>query len=89
MGIDFWDNLSTDNSKIILESFKDKRIHYYRSEKFLNLYEARNKAIKKASGKYVCFLDTDDLFLDEKIYDQVKFLEKIQIIKWYTPTITL
>ena len=56
----FWDNKSSDNSKKILKEFKDNRIKYFFSKKFTNLYEARNLAIKKSKGSYICFLDTDD-----------------------------
>ena len=43
----FFDNLSNDNSKKILQSFRDKRIKYFNSKKFLDLYAARNLAIEK------------------------------------------
>lgn len=72
----FWDNLSSDNSKKILNRFNDKRIKYFCSKKFLNLYEARNQALEQASGKYICFLDVDDLYEKEKLFLQVKFLEE-------------
>ena len=72
----FWDNLSTDKSYYIINSFKDKRIRVYRSKTFTSLYKARNLAIKKTRGKYVCFLDTDDTMISNKIFKQVKFLEK-------------
>ena len=72
----FWDNLSTDKSSYIINSFKDKRIRVYRSKTFTSLYKARNLAIKKTRGKYVCFLDTDDTMISNKIFKQVKFLEK-------------
>ena len=52
----FWDNNSSDNSKNILKKFKDKRIKYVYSKKFNTLYKSRNLAIKKAKGKYICFL---------------------------------
>ena len=31
----FWDNLSTDGSKKILDQFRDKRVKYYKSKKFI------------------------------------------------------
>ena len=40
----FFDNQSSDNSKIILKKFRDKRIKYFKSNKLLNLYDARNKS---------------------------------------------
>ena len=72
----FWDNLSNDRSSLILKSFKDKRIRYFKSKKFSTLYEARNLAIKKAKGDYVSFLDTDDVWLKNKIRVQVNFFQK-------------
>ncbi len=77
----FWDNLSSDNSKKILEMYQESRIRYFCSKKFLNLYEARNYALKEASGKYVCFLDVDDLYEKEKIDLQVRFLEENEDFK--------
>ena len=60
----------------IISKFNDKRIKYFCSKKFLNLYHARNLAVNKASGEYLCFLDVDDLFEEQKIELQVKFLEE-------------
>jgi len=77
----FWDNLSTDNSKKILKNFNDKRIKYFSSNSFLTLYEARNIAIKSATGKYVSFLDTDDYWIEDKLYKQISFLEKNKLCK--------
>lgn len=71
----FWDNYSTDNSKDIINSFNDKRIKYFYSNKFTNLYLARNNAIAKSEGKYVCFLDSDDLWTKDKLVKQVNFLK--------------
>ena len=71
----FFDNVSDDNSLEIVETFNDKRIKVFKSEKFINLYHARNEAIQKAKGKYICFLDTDDYWERNKIEEQVNFLE--------------
>jgi glycosyltransferase involved in cell wall biosynthesis len=72
----FWDNMSEDNSKKILESFKDERIRYFKTEKFTKLYEARNLAIKKARGEYIAFLDVDDWWLPTKLEEQINIFKK-------------
>jgi glycosyltransferase involved in cell wall biosynthesis len=72
----FWDNNSNDNSKKVLLNFKDKRIKYFYSKSFLNLYHARNLAIKKSKGKYISFLDTDDTWNKNKLKIQVSYLKK-------------
>ena len=65
---------STDNSKNILDSFDEKYdsinvIHQSNS----GAAACRNKAMKKASGDYITFLDSDDFYLDtdalEKMYN--------------------
>ena len=65
----FWDNMSSDNSSKIIKKIDDSRIKYYLSNKFEKLYKARNLALEKASGKFICFLDTDDLW-------ETTFIEK-------------
>ena len=72
----FWDNLSTDKSREIIKSLKDNRIKYFSSKKFLKLYDARNHAIKKANGKYISFLDTDDFWHHDKLEKQINFKKK-------------
>lgn len=74
----FWDNNSTDNSKLIVSSFSDNRIKYFKSENYNKLYESRNLAVKKASGEYISFLDTDDMWNKNKIEKQIDFFEKNQ-----------
>jgi len=71
----FWDNCSTDKSSLILKSFKDSRIKYYRSNLFTNLGEARQSAFEKCSGEYIAFLDTDDIWYDNKLQKQIECFE--------------
>ena len=59
----FWDNRSTDDSKKIFNSLKDKRFRYFLASKRTPLYCARNLAIKKSKGQFISFLDADDLWL--------------------------
>jgi glycosyltransferase involved in cell wall biosynthesis len=68
----FWDNQSHDNSASIFKSFKDKRLKYYYAKKHTSLYEARNLALKKSRGKFIAFLDTDDIWLNDKLNSQIR-----------------
>ena len=58
----FWDNRSEDNSKEIFNSFKNKKFKYFLSKKHTSLYAARNLAISKTRGKFVGFIDSDDIW---------------------------
>ena len=71
-----WDNLSEDNTKKIIDQFNDDRILYFCSGKHLMLGAARNEALKKSSGKYITFLDSDDIWLANKLDLQVKFVKE-------------
>ncbi len=70
----FYDNQSTDNTYKIIKDIKDSRIKYFRSIKYLNLYEARNEAIKLAKGEFIAFLDVDDTWEKKKLELQIKNL---------------
>ena len=72
----FFDNCSNDNSLYIVNSFKDKRIKVFKSKSFLRLYRARNQAISCAKGKYITFLDTDDLWIKKKLKLQLEHILK-------------
>ena len=74
-----WDNQSTDKTFFILSQFKDKRIKYFKSNKFDKLYAARNKAIEKSSGELITFLDVDDLWLPNKLSSQIKIMSNLEI----------
>ena len=71
----FWDNFSTDNSASIAQSY-DNRIKYFLANHKAPLGEARNLALSKANGKYVCFLDCDDLYFPEKLEKQILLMEE-------------
>ena len=57
------DDCSVDNSKSIIENYskKDVRIKYYKQKKNSGPAVARNRGIDLAKGRYVCFIDADDL----------------------------
>jgi len=70
----FWDNQSSDNSGEIALSYGEP-LRYFRGEQFLPLGAARNAAIEKARGKYIAFLDCDDIWFPEKLETQVELLD--------------
>lgn len=73
----FWDNQSTDGSGEIALSYGEP-LCYFRGDTFLPLGAARNAAIEKARGKYIAFLDCDDIWLPEKLEKQVVLLESAE-----------
>ena len=59
----------------MLDKYSDKRVKYFRTNEKLELYKARNLAINKCSGEYICFLDTDDLWVIDKLEKQLDFFK--------------
>jgi len=71
----FWDNISTDNSKKIIDQYSDKRFHYYLAKEHTTLGKARNLAIEKSTGDFICFLDVDDYWYQNKLQKQLLLFE--------------
>lgn len=63
-------NIKNNNEKLI-NSINDNRIRYIQNEKNIGSAASRNKAIWLAKGEYITFLDDDDLYLADKIKNQV------------------
>jgi glycosyltransferase involved in cell wall biosynthesis len=60
------DDGSTDNTREVVVAYKDPRIVYSYQEN-QERSTARNNGIEKAKGEYICFLDSDDYYLPEKL----------------------
>lgn len=71
----FFDNASIDKSAEIAKSY-DRRLRYFRNPNTVPLGQARNLAIANARGKYIAFLDCDDVWLSQKLEKQVEAAEK-------------
>jgi teichuronic acid biosynthesis glycosyltransferase TuaG len=69
------DDASTDNTVDVAASFQDSRIIYMRSEENLGSAGARNLALRKARGRYVAFLDSDDIWEAEKLERQLAYMK--------------
>ena len=69
---------STDNSENIIKKYvkEDNRIKLINLEKNSGAAIARNTGIESAKGKYIAFLDADDLWKNEKLEKQIKFMEE-------------
>ena len=73
------DDYSIDNSLQILKKYNDKRIQLIELDKNVGAAKARNVAIRKAKGKYIAFLDSDDLWEPQKLEKQISFMESEDI----------
>lgn len=72
------DDGSTDNSAQIIKKLaeKDHRIRYYKLEVNSGVSIARNKGLSLARGKYIAFLDSDDIALAHWLKTGVYFMEQ-------------
>jgi glycosyltransferase involved in cell wall biosynthesis len=68
------DDGSTDNTKEVLERFKDKIKYIYQENSGAS--SARNRAVDQSRGKYIAFLDADDIWLPGKLQKQVEFFQR-------------
>lgn len=70
------DDCSTDDTDEVIKPFlHDQRIRYLRNEKNSGAAVSRNKALKEAKGKWIAFLDSDDIWIPEKLQKQIQFME--------------
>lgn len=70
------DDFSPEPLKSIVDSFRDARIYYIRLEQNSGVAQARNRGIQAARGRYIAFLDSDDLWLPKKLERQLQFMQK-------------
>ncbi|MCB0496675.1 MAG: glycosyltransferase family 2 protein [Cyclobacteriaceae bacterium] len=70
------DDCSTDKTKEIVTHYskEDSRIKLFALSKNVGAGEARNNSIKNASGRFMAFLDGDDLWLPNKLEKQIGFM---------------
>ena len=64
------DDGSTDNTEEIIQSIDDDRIRYIKYETNKGATYARNLGIKEATGDYISFQDSDDIYLETKLEEQ-------------------
>ena len=79
------DDYSNDNTIEIIKKFMDtdNRIHLIESQKNSGAAVTRNRAIKAANGRYIAFLDSDDLWTVDKLQNQIEFMKKNNVALSY------
>lgn len=72
------DDASDDNTNKIIKEYwqKDKRIKLITLLKNQGVANARNAAIQNAKGRYIAFLDADDVWEKEKLEKQINFMKQ-------------
>lgn len=76
------DDCSTDNTVALVSEYmkRDKRIKLFQTDKsFGKPFYPRNIGIKNASGRYIAFLDSDDLWLPTKLEHQIPLFDESNV----------
>nr|WP_044977212.1 glycosyltransferase family 2 protein [Ruminococcus sp. HUN007] len=69
------DDCSTDETDEIVKPYLvDKRIKYYKNKCNSGAAVSRNLALKEAKGRWIAFLDSDDLWKNDKLQKQITFM---------------
>ena len=74
----FMDDCSTDDTirKVSVLKEKDKRIRLFQNSSNMGAAVSRNKALREARGRWIAFLDSDDLWEPTKLEKQIRFMEE-------------
>ncbi len=77
---------SADNTEKIIKNYMKENsiIKYIKLNENKGIANARNMGIKKAKGRFIAFLDCDDLYHKDKIKKQVDFMIKNNYFFTYT-----
>ena len=70
------DDCSTDDTDDVVQQYlSDERIHYTKNDVNSGAAVSRNRALREAKGKWIAFLDSDDLWEPDKLEKQIAFME--------------
>lgn len=70
------DDCSTDNTDYVVSKINDQRIIFLKNKKNSGAAVSRNRALREAKGKWIAFLDSDDLWKPDKLEKQIQFMNK-------------
>ena len=80
------DDSSIDDTCLVIKELakQEERIKYFFLDKNIGAAEARNVAIQQAKGKYIAFLDSNDLWQIKKLEKQISFMQTEDIVFSFT-----
>lgn len=80
------DDCSKDNTVEVISQYseKDKRVKCYVLKENSGAAVARNNSITEAKGRYIAFLDSDDMWTPDKLEKQLEFMRKKDCALSYT-----
>ena len=70
------DNYSIDNTNDVLDKFKDNRIKIFKFNNNGVIAASRNYGIQKAKGAFIAFIDSDDIWYENKLEISYNSLNK-------------
>lgn len=81
------DDASTDGTCDIIETYlmQDSRIKLFRLNAESGAAKARNNSIEHASGRFIAFCDSDDLWTTDKLEKQISFMLEKDIAFSFSP----
>lgn len=74
------DNYSDDNTEDVVKSLNDDRILFVKNHNYGVIAVSRNKALDMISGDWICFLDSDDCWLPNKLERMLAYTEDYDLI---------
>lgn len=74
------DNYSEDNTEEIVLSYNDDRIRYLKNYNYGVIAVSRNKALDLANGNYICFLDSDDSWVPNKLEIILPYMKEYDLV---------
>lgn len=70
------DDASSDNTLEVVKQFANDKISVISLKRNGGAAKARNRGVSAARGRYVCFLDADDLWQPDKLARQIAFMDE-------------
>ena len=78
------DDASTDATIEVIYTFSNDKIKVSSLQRNQGTHICRNKGIQDASGKFIAFLDADDIWKPEKLQKQLEFMDRYSLASCFS-----